>query len=204
MRIVVLGSTSRTGLCLLTEAQRRGHQIVAFTRRPQALADNSAQFTVVHNDGRDLAVLRTWLASADAVISLLPGGDRHDPHLAAETARTVLTAMNDTGVKRLVVVSAYPIVGDRPRLPTWILRRILATPYADVSQMEQIISVSDVDWTIARLNRLTDKPATGAITNSTALLAKPRPHSRADTAATLLDLVEESTTARAAMNISGT
>ena len=34
MRIVVLGATSRTGLQLLAEARRRGHQIVAFTRRP--------------------------------------------------------------------------------------------------------------------------------------------------------------------------
>jgi uncharacterized protein YbjT (DUF2867 family) len=202
MRIVVLGSTSRTGLCLLTEAERRGHQIVAFTRRPEALADRPV--TVVHNDGRDLAVFRTSVAGADAVICLLPGGSRRDAHLAAEAARTVLTAMNDTDVKRLVVVSAYPIVGDRPRVPIWILRRILATPYADVSQMEQIVSSSDVDWTIARLNRLTDKPASGAITISAGLLAKPRPHGRADTAAALLDLVEDSTTAQAAINISGT
>ena len=111
--------------------------------------------------------------------------------------------MTDAGVHRLIVVSAYPIVGDRPRLPIWILRRILATPYADVSQMEQIVSTSDLDWTIARLNRLTDKPATGAITTSTGPLTKPRPHTRADTAATLLDLTENPTSARTAINISG-
>src|SRR5258708_24114273 len=125
MRIVAPAPPSRPGLCLLTEAQRGGPQIVAFPRRPQALAGNSAPVTVVHNDGRDLAVLRTSLTSADTVISLLPGGNRHDPHLAAETARTVLTAMNDTGVNRLVVGSAYPIFAYPPRLPIWILRRIL-------------------------------------------------------------------------------
>jgi uncharacterized protein YbjT (DUF2867 family) len=204
MRIVVLGATSRTGLCLLTEAHRRSHQIVAFTRRPHALPGTPAPAAVVHNDGRDLATLRASLTGADAVISLLPGGNRHDPHLAAETARALVTAMTDTGVARLVVVSAYPIVGDRPRLPIWVLRRILATPYADVSQMEQIISASNLDWTIARLNRLTGKPATGAITTSTSLLTRPRPHTRADTAAALLDLAENPTTARAAVNISGT
>ena len=39
MRIVVLGATSRTGLLLLAAAQRRGQQIVAFTRRPEALPE---------------------------------------------------------------------------------------------------------------------------------------------------------------------
>lgn len=112
--------------------------------------------------------------------------------------------MNDTGVTRLVVVSAYPIVGDRPRLPTWILRRVLATQYADAAQMEQIISASGLAWTIARLNRLTSKPATGAITMSTSLLLRPRAHTRADTAATLLDLAENSTMARTPVNVTGT
>ncbi|TDD06091.1 NAD(P)-dependent oxidoreductase [Nonomuraea diastatica] len=203
MRIVVLGATSRTGLCLLAEARRRGHHIVAFTRRPGTLADVPAPAEVVHNDGRDLDTVRAALACADAVISLLPGGGRRDPHLAAESARILTTAMADAGVRRLVVVSAYPIVGVRPRVAIWILRRVLATPYADVSQMERIVSACDLDWTIARLNRLVDRPATGAITISTGLLAKPRPHSRADSAATLLDLAEDPETARSALNISG-
>lgn len=203
MRIVVLGSTSRTGLCLLAEAHRRGHQIVAFTRRPHALPDSPPPATVVHSDGRDLATLRTALTDADAVISLLPGGNRHDSHLATETAHALITAMTGTGVKRLVAVSAYPIVADRPRLLIWILRRLLATPYADVSKMEQIISTSDLDWTIARLNRLTNKPATGAIATSTSLLTKPRPHTRADTASILLDLAETTASAQTAINISG-
>jgi uncharacterized protein YbjT (DUF2867 family) len=204
MRIVVLGATSRTGLCLLIESQRRGHQIVAFTRRPEALPGSPAAAAVIRGDGRDLAALRSALTGADAVISLLPGGSRRDPHLAAETARALITAMNDTGVTRLVVVSAYPIVGDRPRLPIWILRRVLASQYTDVAQMEQIISASSLAWTIARLNRLTSKPATGAITMSTGLLPRARAHTRADTAATLLDLAEDPALARTPVNVTGT
>jgi NAD(P)H-binding len=84
-------------------------------------------------------------------------------------------------VTRLVIVSACPIADDRPRLPIWILRRVLATPYADAAQMEQIISASGLAWTIARLGRLTSKPATGAITTSTSLLPRRRAHTRAAT-----------------------
>jgi hypothetical protein len=66
-----------------------------------------------------------------------------------------------------------------------------------------VISTSDLDWTIARLNRLTSKPATGAITTSTSLLTKPRPHTRADAASILLNLAETTTSAQTAINISG-
>ena len=203
MRIVVLGATSRTGLQLLAEARRRGHQIVAFTRRPEALPDSPALAAVIRGDGRDPGALTGALAGADAAISLLPGGGRADPHLASAAARALITAMPRAGVDRLVVVSAYPIAGDRPRLAIWVLRRVLATPYADVAQMEQIVTASDLDWAIARLNRLTSKPATGAITASTGLLDRARPHTRADTAAVLLDLAERPAPARTAVNLTG-
>lgn len=202
MKIVVLGATSRTGLQLLAEARRRGHQIAAFTRRPEALPDSAALAAVVRGDGRDPGALTGALAGADAAISLLPGG-RADPHLASAAARALITAMPRAGVDRLVVVSAYPIAGDRPPLPIWVLRRVLATPYADVAQMEQIVTASDLNWAIARLNRLTSKPATGAIATSTGLLARARPHTRADTAAVLLDLAERPAPARTAVNVTG-
>jgi uncharacterized protein YbjT (DUF2867 family) len=203
MKFVVLGSTSRTGLCLLTEAERRGHRIVAFTRRPHVLPDSPALADVVTGDGRDPGVVSPHLPGADAVISLLPGGDRRDPHLAAESVRTLTAAMPEAGVRRLVVVSAYPIVGDRPRLPLWILRRVFATPYADVAAMEGIVSATDLDWTVVRLNRLNDGPAIGSLTTSPGLLAAPRSHTRADAAALLLDLAESSRHTGTALNVSG-
>lgn len=94
MRIVVLGATSRTGLQLLAQARQRGHEIVAFTRRPAALPDSPALAAVVRGDGREPSALTGALGGADAAISLLPGGGRADPHLASAAART---AVNVTG-----------------------------------------------------------------------------------------------------------
>lgn len=87
MRLVVLGATSRTGLCLLGEAGRRGHQVVAFTRRPGALPDSPALAAVVHGDGRDPGLLGPALAGADAVVSLARHRrDHHQPGAAAPAA----------------------------------------------------------------------------------------------------------------------
>lgn len=203
MRIAVLAATSRTGLLLLDQATARGHSVVAFTRRPRKLPSTTPPITAVR-DGFAADTMRTALTNVDTVISLLPGGDRREPNLATDATRTLLTAMTDTGVTRLVVVGAYPMVADRPRLPVWVLRRLLAVPYADNARAEALVRASDLDWTIVRLNRLTDKPATGAITTTTGLFAKPRPHSRADAATVLLDLAEDPDAVRTAVNVSGT
>lgn len=203
MRIVVLGATSRTGRLLVDEASARGHTVVAFTRRPEILEGTAGVSAVVRGDGRDPAMLGDALDGAEAVISLLPGGGRKDPRLATEVARCLVTAMPAAGVRRLVAVSAYPVVADRPRVPIWMLRRLLAVPYADVTRMEDIITASVLDWTVVRLNRLTDKPGVGGAAVSRQLLAHARSLTRADAAAVLLDVVADDLHAGAAVNVGG-
>ena len=182
---------------------RRGHAITAFTRRPQTLDDPSALAAVVYGDARDPVAVGRAIEGADAVITIINGGTRKDPHRYADACRTITRAMTEGGVKRLVVTSAYPIVATEPRLAMALLRRLLATPYADVAAMEEIVSTSSLEWTIVRLNRLTNAPATGNVIVSPGLLAKARPISRADVAATLLDLAQDTATARSAINVSG-
>jgi putative NADH-flavin reductase len=203
MRITVFGSTSRTGRHVLSQGLRRGHEITAFTRRPHTLDDPSALAAVVHGDARDPVVVSRAVEGAEAVITIINGGTRKDPHRYADACRTITQAMTESGVKRLVVTSAYPIVATEPRLVMALLRRLLATPYADLAAMEEIVSTGCLEWTIVRLNRLTNAPASGHVIVSPGLLAKARPISRADVAATLLDLVQDAAMARCAVNVGG-
>lgn len=199
-RIVVFGATGRTGRLAVAQAAREGHEVVAFTRGAQP-PDSAA--AVVTGDPRDPRAVREALEGADAVISTLPGGNRRDPHLVAEVTGTIVNAMTELGVRRLVVTSAYPIVADRPKLPIALLRLLLAIPYADVAAMERIVSSSDLDWTIVRLNRLTDGPATGDLQVSRGVLARPRSLSRADAAALLVRAVRDPALIRTAVNVGG-
>ena len=95
-------------------------------------------------------------------------------------------AMTDLGVSRLVITSAYPLVARTPRLPLAVLRVALAGTYADLAQMERVVSGGGLAWTIVRLNRLVDAPRRGGDRN------QPRPAgeglrvTRADAAAVLL------------------
>lgn len=203
MRITMVGATGRTGRHVLDEGLRRGYEVTAFTRRPQALPDPSRLAAVIAGDGRDADAVRRAVTNADAVIAIVTADTRKGPHPAAAVARVLTRVMTEQGVRRLVVTSAYPIVADRPRLPLAVLRLVFAAAYADAADMEQVVSGSGLDWTIVRLNRLTDEPAQGRISTSRGPLERPSAMSRADAAVTLLDIVADHTTVKAAINASG-
>ncbi|GAA3186432.1 NAD(P)-dependent oxidoreductase [Nonomuraea roseoviolacea] len=201
MNVTVIGSTGRTGRHVLAEALRRGHRVTAFTRDATALT--AEPHAVVEGDGRDPDKMRAAVTGADAVISIINGGGSGDPHRAAQATRTVIQAMTETGVRRLVATTPYPIVARRPYPLMWLLRRLLATPYADARDLERAVSASDLDWTIVRLTRLTDRPATGAVVIRRELLARPRALTRADAAGTLLDIAQGTHLSGVAVNVHG-
>jgi putative NADH-flavin reductase len=202
MRITVFGATGRTGRHLLAEGLRRGHQVTAFTRRPDALADPAALAAVVVGDARDPEAVRKAVDGTDAVISTISAERPTGPYPVAEATAVIAGAMADLGVRRLVVTSPYGMVADRPRLLAPLLRRWLAAAFADASAMERAIAASGLDWTVVRLPLLTDRPARGRFRTSGELFATgPYPLARADAAAALLDVAEDGAFAGAAINV---
>jgi len=131
MNITVVGAAGRLGQRVAEEASRRGHQVTGLARHPQRIAKPELVSRIAAGDGRDRDTIADAVAGADAVVIKVAGGTGNDPHQAADVTRTVIAAMHDHDVHRLVITSAYPIVAVRPRAVMWILRKALATPYAD-------------------------------------------------------------------------
>ena len=69
--------------------------------------------------------------------------------------------------------------------------------------MERTITASGLDWTIARLNRLTDAPAPRGTRITPDLFTKPTALTRAEAAASLLDITESADHLAAAVNLAG-
>lgn len=199
----MFGAAGRTGRLVLSEGQRRGYEMTAFTRRPASEFAADDGIEVVRGDGRDPDAVRTAVEGADAVIVVVAAVGRKGPHESAEVLRVVTTQMAGLSVRRLVLTSAYPLVADRPRLPVAIIRRVFADAYADAAEAGRITIASGLDWTIAYLNRLLDKPATGQGRVSTELFARPTSVNRADVATVLLDAVADPALIQTAINVSG-
>lgn len=95
--------------------------------------------------------------------------------------------------------NAYPVVGERPPLPIWILRRLLRTRTS--LGWSRLLLEATSTGPIARLSRLTDGPAVGALHASPELLEHPAPISRRDVATLLVGLLESPGAVSNALNV---
>jgi nucleoside-diphosphate-sugar epimerase len=167
MQIVIFGANGLTGRLLTRRVLDAGHSAVAVTRRPDEFPISDVRLTVAGAD-----VLRDGLAGivagADAVLSTLGVPFTRQPvDTYSVGTRNVVTAMRESGVNRLVVVSsigAYPAPGRRHtplalRLFEPIITRTIGkTVYDDIRRMEGLVRESDLDWTIVRPSGLFDLP----------------------------------------------
>lgn len=173
MNLTIVAATGGIGRHLLAQALAAGHTVTAVVRNPAALDVAAVK---VDLSAPDPAALAAAVSGADAVLSGLGARGKADYGVAERGTRAVVAAMKETGVRRLVVVSAAPIgtvpSPDRPHPPrhdpgegfimrtllTPIVKRAFRDHYADLARMEDVIRNSGLDWTIVRPPKLTDKP----------------------------------------------
>jgi putative NADH-flavin reductase len=163
MQLAILGGTGGIGGHVLSWALDAGHPVRALARRPEALPQR-AGLTTVHGDALDGAAVAETIAGADAVVSALGPRGAKAASLLAGAAANVVAAMDKTGARRLICVSAAGayITGDPDTgwLIKAVLPRVFAAPFADVREMENVIRHSGLDWTIVRPVRLVNRPGT--------------------------------------------
>ena len=198
-RLAVLGGTGRAGRLVVAGALDRGHEVVAYARRPDAL-EARAGLTVVGGGLAEADHLTSALTECDAVVSLLgPGADRSSARELGPGMRTLVAAMGAAGITRLVATltpSAPDPADGRDRRVTALVktvRFVLPDAYNAVRAMDEVVRTSGLDWTIVRIPILREGEARPA--------ARPRRIgepgglvlSRERLADFLLDVVEEGT-----------
>ena len=169
MKITVFGASGRIGGHVVEQALAAGHSVTAVVRDPATFTHRHHHLEVVVVPGlTDPEPLLPALQGRDAAISGVGPRRPRDVTVASTATRGILDALDASGVRRFVAVSAAP-VGPMPADAGWFQRRIL-TPaitallrdmYADLGAMEREIQQSGTEWTIVRPPRLTNKPLTG-------------------------------------------
>lgn len=196
MKLLVIGAAGRTGRHVLTQAVARGHTVTAFARRPHELAGVDGLDRVLGGDGTDSDAMAAAVSGQDAIIAAVG---------SSAITRTLMPAMTEAGVSRLVMTSSRSIVATRPRavlsLVWWKFRR----QYADLARAEGMLEGSTLDWSIVRATMLADGPYTGRVHTDLELDAAGGDWklNRADYAMQLLDVAEDDTMTRRAIGVSG-
>ncbi|MGH9493552.1 MAG: NAD(P)-dependent oxidoreductase, partial [Candidatus Sulfotelmatobacter sp.] len=165
LKLMVLGATGATGLEVVRQAIARGHSVTAFVRSPDRLSALKSQITVRKGNLLDRPQLAQVIEGHDAVLSTfgprLPVS-KADAHLLEQFATTLTSAMEQSGVRRVVVESVAFLFKDSIFPPAYLLGRLLfPAVVADSAAMESVFGKSGLDWTMVRPPELTNKPYTG-------------------------------------------
>jgi putative NADH-flavin reductase len=179
MRLTIFAATGGIGRQLLRQAVAAGHEVTAVVRSPQKLSGEPVRVVAADLADPDPAALKSAVDGADAVLSGLGARSTAEAGIAWRGTQAIVQAMRAAGVRRLVVVSAAPIgtvpSPGRPAPPKHdpgdgFFMRHLGAPltkaalrrhYADLARMEDVVRESELEWTITRPPKLTDKPLTG-------------------------------------------
>ncbi|MEU1894591.1 NAD(P)-dependent oxidoreductase [Streptomyces pristinaespiralis] len=208
MKLTVFGATGGIGGQIVRQALAAGHHVTAVVRDPARFTVTGQRLEVVGSGLDDPHALREAVAGRDAVLSGLGPRRRSDAGVAARLTRSVLTAMEAEGTRRLLVVSAAPLgtaperepLRDRAMLS--VVGAVLKPVYDDLRVMERELADSAADWTAVRPPKLLDKPLTGRY--RVAVGGNPRSArviGRADVAHAMLAMTDDPATIRQGVGV---
>ena len=167
MNVTVFGANGGVARLAVGQLLAAGHQVTAVVRNAGKLEARSGLRIVAIGDLLRPQNLTEALRGADAVLSGVGPRSTKDGPIASTVTVSIIAAMQGTGVRRLITVSAAP-VGKMPedeglfgRLILYPVARTLLRPvFDDLEKMEADMWQSGIEATAVRPPRLTDGPLT--------------------------------------------
>jgi putative NADH-flavin reductase len=102
MKIALYGATGMIGQGILKEALSRGHEVTAIARDTSKLTP-ADHMTAVKGDVLDTAGVAETVKGHDVVISSI-NAPNDDPQVFVRAAQSLIAALKQTGVKRIISV----------------------------------------------------------------------------------------------------
>jgi uncharacterized protein YbjT (DUF2867 family) len=177
MKVLVVGATGGTGRAAVDPLVSGGHEVTALARRASAVLAGLPGVRPVDGDATVPADVGPAVQGQDAVVIVLgiaesalrvrlrgPSGTA--PDVRSRGTATVVAAMREHGVRRLVVQSSYGVGDTRDRLPfssRLVFGLLLKPQIADHEVQERIVRGSGLDWTLVQPVYLTDGPEGAAL-----------------------------------------
>ena len=155
-KIAVLGGTGKSGQYLSRELIRQKIPFRILLRNPQHFEIKSPLATVVQGDAREDDAVRRLLQGCDAVISML-GQPAGEPPIFSQATRNVLAAMRQYNIRRYIVTTGLSVdastdhKSDHVQEATGWMNTHYPQTTADKQVEYQLLSSSNIDWTMIRL-----------------------------------------------------
>lgn len=162
MNITVIGASAGVGLEAVKRALKRNHTVTTLSRSKITIHQND-NLKTINGSALNKSDFKKSIETADALIIALGTGKNTKPtNLYSEFAK-ILVEIEDKNIP-IIVLTGFGAGESRHYLSNFLMkllfRFILKDVYLDKTRMEEIISNSDLNWTIVRPGLLKNKPLT--------------------------------------------
>jgi putative NADH-flavin reductase len=164
MNITIIGASAGIGLETVKRGLNRNHSITTLSRSEIEIAEKQS-INVLLGDATNKADLLNSIQNAEAlIITLGTGKNMKTTTLFSDFAKLIVEINSEKKIDIPVIFVTGFGAGESKNYVSWLvklfLKYLLKDVYADKTKMEEIITHSDLNWTVVRPGRLLDKELT--------------------------------------------
>jgi len=164
MNITIIGASAGLGLETMKRGLDRNHSITSLSRTEIEIEKNSS-LNVIIGDATNKADLLNSIQGADAlIVTLGTGKNMKATTLFSDFAKLIVEINSENKIAVPIIFVTGFGAGESKNYVSWLVRMflkyMLKDVYSDKTKMEEIITHSDLNWTVVRPGRLLDKPLT--------------------------------------------
>jgi putative NADH-flavin reductase len=163
MKILIFGSSGRTGKQLIHKTLEEGWEVTAFARNPDSIHIHHPRLAVFQGDATNERAVESAIMGKDVVLSAV-GSDLGQTNLRQKSMENIVVAMQKYHVRRVIGIGGMGVLQASDTL------QIFQTPgfpkeYVPVSQDHnsafEALNRSGLDFTFVCPPMINDGPATG-------------------------------------------
>jgi putative NADH-flavin reductase len=164
MNITIIGASAGIGLETVKRGLNRNHSLTTLSRSKIEIEEKKS-FNMILGDATNKADLINSIQQADAIIVTLgTGRNMKATTLFSDFAKLIVEINREKKMDvPFIFVTGFG-AGESKNYVPWMvklfLKYLLKDVYADKTKMEEIITNSDLNWTVVRPGRLLDKELT--------------------------------------------
>lgn len=164
MNITIIGASAGIGLEAVKRGLDRNHSITTLSRSDIEI-EGKKSLKVILGDATNKADLLSSIQNADAIIVTLgTGKNMNATTLFSDFAQLIIEIHRENKIDSPFIFVTGFGAGESKNYVPWLvkmfLKYFLKDVYADKTKMEEIITNSDLNWTVVRPGRLLDKELT--------------------------------------------
>ena len=164
MNITIIGASAGIGLEAVKRGLNRNHSITTLSRSEIEIEDKNSINSIL-GDATNKEELKKVIQNADAlVITLGTAKNMKTTTLFSDFAELIVEIHSENKIDVPVIFVTGFGAGESQNYVSWLvkmfLKYLLKDVYANKTKMEEIITQSNMKWTVVRPGRLLDKELT--------------------------------------------